>query len=392
MQTTATPPTYKELLQRYEAAKKELAKVIEEQDAKQNLLAKVFAAGQLEYLEKGQVKKWSKATIVKALKVRLAMGVRGMKSMREVIQYPLPAYSTLSGKLVNYKLQFRVFETLAAPIKEKVNLMLPIEKYCFLLIDEMAIARKFDYDKNRKLFYGNISVNESTKKSVKSSNLTEPANLSEELMMPSNMTEPANFSAESMMIKIEDVAEETIQVSVPIVNSEKQKQLGNHALIALVQGITQKWKQVVRCHITSDSIDGKDLKTFVFDCISFLENCGLNVVALGSDMGRNNMNLWRELRVNVSWKKRVFSFIHNNHDLFVIPDACHLLKNLKLCTQKQVVYLSSDYVAKNNLPSRKVDGTYVNQLWQKEIDTGVKLRLLHHCEQISIHLVLRKWT
>ena len=60
LQTTATPPTYEELLRRYEAAKKELAKVIEERDAKQNLLAKVFAADQLEYLEKGHVKKWSK--------------------------------------------------------------------------------------------------------------------------------------------------------------------------------------------------------------------------------------------------------------------------------------------------------------------------------------------
>lgn len=69
---------------------------------------------------------------------------------------------------------------------------------------------------------------------------------------------------------------------------EDDRTLGRHLLVALIRGVKSNYKQVIGAHIVDSRIDGKLFKNFMEECIKFVEEVGLTVVAVGSDMGSNN--------------------------------------------------------------------------------------------------------
>jgi len=121
--------------------------------------------------------------------------------------------------------------------------------------------------------------------------------------------------------------------------------------------LKNSWKQGVAYHVThKETIDSRLLHDFMLNCITTVESSGFRVIALSSDLDGRNRSLWTSLNIYAS-KNIVCSncFSYNSHDIFAIPDPCHLLKNLKAAMFRQKMYLPEAFVEHEQLPTSIVD-------------------------------------
>lgn len=123
-----------------------------------------------------------------------------------------------------------------------------------------------------------------------------------------------------------------------------------------------------------------DMEVLIRRNIEYLEECGLKVIALVSDMGPNNTGLWTRLGVVVQKNGiRRNSFSINGHDVFVLADVSHLLKSLRnALLNNDELYLPEEVAELENLPNNVVCGKYIQSLWQAEIRANKSIRTLHH--------------
>jgi len=80
-------------------------------------------------------------------------------------------------------------------------------------------------------------------------------------------------------------------------------------------------------------------------------------------MGNANRTLWNSLDIKVKKdgiRKNTFEF--NDHNIFIMPDICHLLKNLKSSLLKNDIILPNEYCENESLPSQVVKGSYIATL------------------------------
>ncbi|KAL4083234.1 hypothetical protein QTP88_028564 [Uroleucon formosanum] len=143
--------------------------------------------------------------------------------------------------------------------------------------------------------------------------------------------------------------------------------LGNKLLLVLLRSVKNNWKQVIGAHITDRSPAPELIKQFIYDCIDFCKTADLNVVSLSSDMGNENKSLWKELG-------NYFTYDDNN--VFIMPDVCHLNKNLK--TEEA-----------EGLPTEYVHCKFVADSWnieqRRNSDRDKELCLLHHLKREVIY-------
>lgn len=189
------------------------------------------------------------------------------------------------------------------------------DRFCVLSYDEMAIASQLHVDKNKKKFHGYITIYDSI-------------------------------------------------------------EIGSKLFVVLARGIRTNWKQIIACHVTKQQKISFDIiKNFLFECISFLGSCGIHVIALLSDMDGRNTGTWTQLGIEVNQLgRRINSFELNEREVFVMPDICHLLKNLKAASLRQFVILLSAFVEEHELPRAVINRSLVKKLFDKEIDEGRDLR------------------
>jgi len=265
-----------------------------------------------------------------ALKFRFALGVHGYEFLRNT-NYPLPGYSTLTRRLRELEFNFGIFKELKIPLASKVE---KLDRFCILSIDEMYINDSGGINKNKMEFSGGVTLGPSTDKAGENN-----------------------------------------------INDTK----GNQLLVALIRGAMEPWKQVIGCHITSNKTSGTDLKKFVYECIDFATELGLKVVAITSDMGGKNRNLWNELKISVNKiGARLNKFEYKKKGIYVIADQCHLLKNLKSTLLNGYITIPEYFKFEENIPSQTVSGCYIKQLWDKEVTEERELRLLHHLKREDI--------
>ena len=132
-----------------------------------------------------------------------------------------------------------------------------LDRFCILNIDEMYISDSTAVNKHKMKFTGNITLGSSIENSV-----------------------PCTSDSKAKVIE----------------DNEKK---GHQLLVALLRGAMNPWKQVIGCHVTGNQTSGVDMKKFILECIDFAEELGLEVIAISSDMGGKNRNLWKELNVFV---------------------------------------------------------------------------------------------
>lgn len=226
----------------------------------------------------------------------------------------------------DFKVHFGIFDDVLELLKFKVKMMDPIDRYCLLSYDEMIISEQIDYNKSSGKFVGFISLGD-----------------------------------------ISDV-------------------VGTKIFLVLLRGVKNSWKQVIACHVMpKESIDVQVLKEFILQCISSVEDCGLHILALSSDLDNRNRSLWNSLGINIyKFGPLVNSFMFHEHEIFAIPDVCHILKNLKSAVLRQKIYLPDAFVEHEGLPTNIIDGTYIKSLWYDEINSGKEVRRLYHLRREDI--------
>ena len=68
--------------------------------------------------------------------------------------------------------------------------------------------------------------------------------------------------------------------------------VANSALVLMVRGILQKWKQPVAYYLDNQSCDSNHLKEILSEALLQLEAMGLNIVGVVSDQGSNFVISW----------------------------------------------------------------------------------------------------
>lgn len=105
-----------------------------------------------------------------------------------------------------------------------------------------------------------------------------------------------------------------------------EQQLANHAIVFMVRGLTEKWKQPVGYFLSSGPMSADTMKLHLLSCLTKLNEVGLKVVVIVADQGSNNRSLF-QVRLGATADKPFFS--HNNSKIYVLFDPPHLLKNVR---------------------------------------------------------------
>lgn len=106
---------------------RERNKTLEESREKLNSrLSKFLTPDQIEALEKPP-RKWSNESVIKALKIRFAVGVHGYNFLTSN-NHPLPSNSTLTRRVRNFRVETGVMKNMLEPLKQKVETMRLIDR------------------------------------------------------------------------------------------------------------------------------------------------------------------------------------------------------------------------------------------------------------------------
>lgn len=130
----------------------------------------------------------------------------------------------------------------------------------------------------------------------------------------------------------------------------KPQFLATNLLVFQISGILCNYKFVVGWHLTGETIDPLDLNLFFLELLEALNECGLRVRGVTSDMGRNNMQIWSlqeifahrtskiaqrpssldnplgEAHYNCSHFMQIPEY---SNPIYFIADATHLFKSLR---------------------------------------------------------------
>lgn len=293
----------------------------------ENMVEKIFSKDQVRMLQGQNISHWSNEDVIKALKFRYALSVKGFEYLRNT-GYPLPSYSTLMRRIQSLNIQFGIFHDVLDLLRLKASIMEPSDKFCVLSCDEFLINEQLDYDKSSGVFIGYVSL------------------------------------------------------------GDDESLVGQKMLLVVVRGVKNRWKQIIGCHVTrKERMEPELFSNFLLQCIDELEKCGLRVIVFSSDLDGRNKSFLNSMNISASQMgKCINSFSFNKRDIFVIPDICHLLKNLKSSVLSQPVFLPSDYVEKHNLGDfNVVRGSYVIELWNHEVSNNMEKRLLHHLRREDVY-------
>ena len=106
----------------------------------------------------------------------------------------------------------------------------------------------------------------------------------------------------------------------------RTKGAANHALVFMVRGLTEKWKQPFAYYLSSSTMSAVTMKDLTLHSIDKLVQCGLNVKVVIRDQGSSNRSvLKKHLGVTVD----NHYFMYNGKHNLTMYDPPHLLKNTR---------------------------------------------------------------
>ena len=105
----------------------------------------------------------------------------------------------------------------------------------------------------------------------------------------------------------------------------KGKLVANSALVFMLRGITETWKQPVAYYLVNESSNSAMVKEKLFQILEKMESIGLKVVVVISDLGSNFQKFISDLEVTPTqpW------FIHNGAKIFHLYDPPHIIKAIR---------------------------------------------------------------
>lgn len=268
---------------------------------------------------------WSAQTVKQALQIKFSCGTSGYETLRK-LGYPLPTNRTLARRLQGLKFLPGILTDVIDLLKTKAEGMQDIEKDCVLLLDEMEIAKGYELDRAEDVVLGGTTL-------------------------PAKPDEPAH-----------------------------------HALVFMIGGLNQRWKQVIAYHFTTSGIDGLILKDYVLNIVQLCADISLRVRVVTSDMGSSNRAMWREFGFSSHRNSNTICSIPHpcleDKELFFTADAAHVLKNIRGQLLSSVVFTISDATkCQHNLPSTEVKLEHVRAVVdfdkKRELKVAPKLSDIH---------------
>ena len=182
--------------------------------------------------------------------------------------FTLPTKSTLKKLLASSNVYVGFHSGLFQSLKQKIETFAEKDRQCALVFDEMAIKSGISYDRRNDAIEG-----------------------------------------------MEDFG-----------TMGKTKNMANTALVFMIRGLSQKWKQCIGYFLSAGPLSSKTLKQLTLEAIDKLSEVGLNVKVIVCDQGSNNRS-FLETQCKVSVEKPYF--VHNDERVHVIYDPPHLLKNVR---------------------------------------------------------------
>lgn len=238
-------------------------------------------------------------------------GANGYEYLRLKVGYPLPSYRTLCRRIEQKTFEPGLHNEIISFVGSRIRLEPEPSRLCVLIIDEMQLRPKLEFDKGLKRYVGTVSP------------------------------EIARHETE-------------------------QQSLATHALAFLVRGLTVNWKQTVAYLLTPSSTDPQKLWECIKTLIELLTEQGLDVKAVVSDMGPNNVGMWNLNGIHAIRGAQVSPScphpVNPSQPLYWVADAAHLLKNIRASLQSQDIILPEDVVRENNLPTDRVSLKHVEKL------------------------------
>ena len=283
---------------------------------------RIFNEQQIKKLTKGHLRgeKWSSKNIQIGLKLKYACKNRGYKSLLKM-GLPYPSVDSIRKRIQNIHFNTGILNDVHSLMIPKVQNMEECEKECVLVIDEMSVKERIDYNQHSDEMVGRITLPEN------------------------NSNQPAN-----------------------------------HAVAFMLRGLGSPWKQTVAFHFTGYSTSGAAMRDVVFKIVEKYTEIGLKVRAVSTDMGSNNQKIWKQLKITCKKKSSpVVSIEHPflpNEKLFFTPDTPHIIKNLRNhFLHGMLIKIPHHIVVKNKLPTDTVDICHVKLVeeLEKKNPTGMKV-------------------
>ncbi|CAI6371578.1 unnamed protein product [Macrosiphum euphorbiae] len=82
-------------------------------------------------------------------------------------------------------------------------------------------------------------------------------------------------------------------------------------------------------------------------------------------------------------------FTYDGNNVFIMPDVCNLIKNLKSTALRSSIKLPKEYCEAKGLPTEYVHCKFVADLWnieqRKDSNRDEEFRLLHHLKREDIY-------
>ena len=188
------------------------------------------------------------------------------KAIATLLKFKLPSKSSMSRWLQGYNLSSGLNKEGFAALKVKVNSMKESDRRCMLGIDEMSLKRHIFYD-------------------VKSDKIQG----------------------------IEDFG-----------NNNRSSQVASSVLVLMAHGINRNWKPI-SFYFSNNSCPSEKLQVILKEAIVHLQQLGLEVQSVVSDMGSNSIKLAKESGVTANQP----FFKVKDQKLFYIFDPPHLIKSIR---------------------------------------------------------------
>lgn len=164
--------------------------------------------------------------------------------------------------------------------------------------------------------------------------------------------------------------------------------LATKALVVMIVGIAERWKQVIAYEFTKASIPPEHFKQLVICVIQKAEGIGLRVHFITTDSGAENQRLWKDMGLNFKNDNILsdLSLVHPVDDtrkLEILPDPVHVFKNaIHGWINNTFVILPKWYVEQKGLVSDVVHRDHLKVLIDYE--EGNQLRMAHRLSRNDV--------